>query len=57
MKYEELAEKIRIASDELFELGKMAGKFENCRIMYIAAETLKGMSYSLEAIVDGLVGE
>ena len=57
MTYEELAEKIREASDELFELGKMAEKFENDRIMYIAAETLKGMSYSLEAIVEGLVGE
>lgn len=57
MTYEELAEKIRVAGCELFVLGKMAEKFENCRIMYIAAETLKGMSYSLEAIVDGLVGE
>ena len=57
MKYEDLAEKIRVAGDELFELGKMADKFETDRIMCIAAETLKGMSYSLEAIVDGLVGE
>lgn len=57
MKYEELAEKILVASDELFELGKMAGKFETCRIMHIAEETLKGMSYSLDAIVEGLIGE
>lgn len=54
MTYEELAEKIRIASDELFELGKQAEKFANSRIMYIASETLKGMSYSLESIVDSL---
>lgn len=57
MNYEELAEAIRQAGDRLFELGKMAGRFENCRIMHIAEETLKGMSYSLDAIVEGLVGE
>lgn len=55
--YEELAEKIREAGDELFELGKMAERFENCRIMHIASETLKGMSYSLEAIVKSLIEE
>lgn len=55
MTYEELAEKIRVASDELFKLGKMAEKFENCRIMHVAAETLKGMSYSLDALVESLV--
>lgn len=55
MKKEELVEKIRIASDELFELGKQAEKFENCQIMYIASETLKGMSYSLDSIAYGLV--
>lgn len=54
MTYEELAEKIRIASDELFKLGKQAEKFANSRIMYIASETLKGMSYSLESIFDSL---
>lgn len=57
MKYEELAEKIRVASDELFVLGKEAARFENCRIMHIAEETLKGMSYSLEAIVESLIDE
>ena len=57
MTYEELAEKIRIASDELFELGKQAEKFANSRIMYIASETLKGMSYSLDAIVESLTEE
>ena len=57
MKKEELVEKIRIASDELFGLGKQAEKFEGCDIMYIASETLKGMSYSLDAIVYGLVGD
>lgn len=57
MTYEELAKEIQAAGDRLFELGKMAGKFENCRIMHIAEETLKGMSYSLEAIVEGLIGE
>lgn len=57
MTYEELAEEIRQAGDRLFELGKMAGRFENCRIMHIAEETLKGMSYSLEAIVESLVEE
>lgn len=57
MSYEELAKEIQAAGDRLFELGKMAGKFENCRIMHIAEETLKGMSYSLDAIVEGLIGE
>lgn len=55
MTYEELAEEIRQAGDRLFELGKMAGKFETCRIMHIAEETLKGMSYSLDAIVESLI--
>lgn len=57
MSYEELAKEIQAAGDRLFELGKMAGKFENCRIMHIAEETLKGMSYSLDAIVESLVDE
>lgn len=57
MTYEELAEKIRIASEELFKLGKQAEKFANSRIMYIASETLKAMSYSLESIVDSLTEE
>ena len=57
MTYEDLAEAIRQAGDRLFELGEMAGKFENCRIMHIAEETLKGMSYSLDAIVESLVEE
>lgn len=57
MEYEELAKEIQAAGDRLFELGKMAGKFENCRIMHIAEETLKGMSYSVDAIVEGLIGE
>lgn len=57
MSYEELAKEIQAAGDRLFELGKMAGKFENCRIMHIAEETLKGMSYSVDAIVEGLIGE
>lgn len=57
MTYDELASKIEDASNELYLLGKEAEKFENCRIMYIAAETLKGMSYSLESIAEGLVGE
>lgn len=57
MSYEELAKEIQAAGDRLFELGKMAGKFENCRIMHIAEETLKGMSYSLDAIVESLVEE
>lgn len=57
MSYEELAKEIQAAGYRLFELGKMAGKFENCRIMHIAEETLKGMSYSVDAIVEGLIGE
>lgn len=57
MSYEELAKAIQEASDRLFELGKLAARFENCRIMHIAEETLKGMSYSLEAIVESLIDE
>lgn len=57
MIYEELAKEIQAAGYRLFELGKMAGKFENCRIMHIAEETLKAMSYSLDAIVESLVDE
>ena len=57
MSYEELAKEIQAASDRLFELGTMAGEFPTCRIMHIAEETLKAMSYSLDAIVEGLIGE
>lgn len=57
MEYGELATKIAELSGELYKLGREAGRFENCRIMHIAHETLKAMSYSLDAIVESLVEE
>lgn len=57
MSYDELAQKIAGLSIEMFRLGQEAGKFENCRIMHIAEETLEAMSYSLDAIVESLTEE
>ena len=57
MSYDELAQKIAGLSNEMFRLGKGAGKFENCRIMHIAEDMLKAMSYSLDAIVESLEEE
>lgn len=63
--YEDLAERVSEASDNLYTLAKQLENYwkehaipgeKPMRVLYIAKETLQNMCYTLETIADEMLG-